>query len=394
MLRSSSICASFIYNYLKKESNHSDSLDTKCDKIKSLSHTFQNHGGVLSKLSQILSLDDQNCNVFSNCKPFSEQKTIKYFTTFITNLKIQLDSVDYTIYKSGSIGQVHLASYQNKEIIFKVQYVGLLKQTKQDLNILTNITSFLYYLDDMKQALIDIKHKMYEELDYNIEAYNQTHMYNLYKDNTSIQIPKLIPELSTDKIIAMYFINGQSLPDFIQNSNQQQKNTLGISLVKFIFENIYIHGVLYSDIHYGNFLVKDDSTLCVLDFGCLHYINDTLLNHIRNLHTYIRLENKTAFYKTLEDIGIIKNNISDKSKTYIYDYFCIQYQPWTSEEFEFTQDWLDMALEKDQELMKEWILPQNMTYFNKIPHAAYHIFTKLNLKGNFRQIFDHIFDNL
>ena len=51
-------------------------------------------------------------------------------------------------------------------------------------------------------------------------------------------------------------------------------------------------------------------------------------------------------------------------------------------------------MEKNTELMNEWLLPQDMVYFNKIPYGSYHIFTKLKLKGKFRQIFDQIFEEI
>ena len=191
----------------------------------------------------------------------------------------------------------------------------------------------------------------------------------------------------------MYFVEGQSLCDFIVNSTQEQRNKFGMCIVKFVFNNIYKHGILYSDIHYGNFLVKKDSTLCVLDFGCLQQINDNLLDNMRNLHRSIQKNDTEMFYKIIEEIGIIKNDISPESKKYIYDYFCIQYTPWTSKEFEFTDEWLNMSVKKETELMKEWVLPQDMVYFNKIPYGMYHILTKLKLKGGFLEVFDEIFNN-
>lgn len=398
MLRSSSICASFLYNYLLSDSECKDKngkpLDKKCQKLRCLTDTLESYGGVLSKLSQILSLNNQNSSVFSDCKPFSKEKTVKYFKEFVNTLNVPLEFVDFNVYKSGSVGQVHKAICKGRNIVFKVQYVGLAEQTKTDLNMLDSITSYLYSFADMKDAMIDIKTKMYEELDYKMEATNQLKMYKLYKKCDFVEIPRIINNLCTDTVLGMYFVKGTCLSDFIIDSTQEQRDKFGMCVVKFVFENIYKHGILYSDVHYGNLLVKDDSTLCVLDFGCLHNINDTLLDHLRELHKSIRENNKEMFYKIVENMGIIKKDISPKSKKYIYDYFCIQYSPWTSVEFEFTEEWLDTATDKNLELMKEWTLPQDMVYFNKIPYGAYHIFTKLKLKGKFLEIFDNIFENL
>ena len=398
MLRSSSICASFLYNYLMSDSDCKDEngqpLDKSVQKLRCLTDTLESYGGVLSKLSQMLSLNDQNSTVFSDCKPFSKEKTISYFKNFIDDSGLQLQSVNFDVYKSGSVGQVHKAMYKGKDVVFKVQYVGLAEQTRTDLNMLDTITSYLYYFADMKHAMIDIKTKMYEELDYKMEATNQKRMYRLYKDSDFIEIPKIISKFCTDTVLGMYFVKGRCLRDFIDDSTQEQRNKFGMCAVKFIFENIYKHGILYSDVHYGNFLVKDDSTLCVLDFGCLHDINETLLNHIRDLHRSIRSGDKDKFYRIVEEMGIIKKDISESSRKYIYDYFCIQYEPWTSEEFEFTDEWLDMATDKETDLMKEWTLPQDMVYFNKIPYGMYHILTKLKLKGRFLEVFDAIFEKI
>jgi predicted unusual protein kinase regulating ubiquinone biosynthesis (AarF/ABC1/UbiB family) len=396
MLRSSSICASFLYKYLTSDSDCKDEngikLDKNVQKLQCMAETFATYGGVFSKLSQILSLNDQNNNVFSDCKPFSKEKTIEYFKNFIECIDVELQSVNFDVYKSGSIGQVHKAIYNGRDIVFKVQYVGLAEQTLTDLNMLDKITSYVYYFADIHEAMIDIKKMMYQELDYKIEASNQNRMYEIYKDNDFIEIPKIIRELSTDTILSMYFVEGKCLPDFICNSTQEERNKFGMCLVKFVFENIYKHSILYSDLHYGNFLVKDDSTLCVLDFGCIHYIDNILLNNLRELYISIRSGDKDKFYHTVETMGIITKDISEASRKYVYDYFCIQYEPWTSEEFEFTQEWLEMACGKETELMKEWTLPPNMVYFNKIPYGCYHIFTKLRLKGNFGELFDQMME--
>jgi predicted unusual protein kinase regulating ubiquinone biosynthesis (AarF/ABC1/UbiB family) len=397
MLRSSSICTSFLYNYLTSDSECSDEngnpLDKKCQKLRCLSETLESYGGVLSKLSQMLSLNDQNSTVFSDCKPFSKEKTIQYFKEFIKQSNLGVENVDFNVYKSGSVGQVHRAVHKNRDIVFKVQYVGLAEQTSSDLAMLDKISSYLYYFADMKHAMVDIKTKMYEELDYRLEAINQKKMYNIYKNSDFVEIPKIISKLCTDKVLGMHFVEGKSLTNFIDNSTQEQRNKFGMCTVKFIFENIYEHGILYSDVHYGNLLVKEDSTICVLDFGCLHTIKKTLVNHLRNLHQSIRYDDKDSFYTIIEEMGIIKNDISEPSKKYIYEYFRIQYTPWIEEEFEFTEEWLDMATDKDTELMKEWTLPQDMVYFNKIPYGTFHILTKLKLKGKFREVFDKLFED-
>ena len=397
MLRSGSICISFLYKYLLSENETEEDTDSgkklikRANKLECLAETFQSYGGVLAKLSQIVCFSDQNNTVFSDCKPFSQKQTIEYFKNefksnpdFFSNIK----HIDFNVYKSGSVGQIHKAiNKDNEEIVIKVQYVGLPEQIKSDLYILDKLSSYLFHFADINNAMVDIKTKLYEELDYKIELSNHKLIYDLWEDNENIKIPKLIPELSTKTLLAMYFVNANSLSEFINNSTQENRNIIGMYIVDFIFTNMYKYNIFYSDIHYGNFLVDKDNKLYVMDFGCLNMVSDKLLNYLKNLHLSMINENKNNFYNIVTDMEIIKDDISPASKEYIYEYFKLQYTPFTSNNFEFTDEWLEKAVYKNTELMKEWKLPSNIVYLNKVPYGLFHVLTKLKLKGDFLNYF-------
>lgn len=386
MLRTGKICASLVYNYLT--SNNEEDLDEKSKKLKSLSSVFSNYGGLLSKLSQILCLEYSNNVVFSDCSPFSREDTDKYFKKKMLEDELFNDiSCDLEIYKSGSIGQVYRAIYNNKEIVLKVQYVGLEEQIKEDLKILNLVSLYLYNDLDLRKAFEDVRTKIFEELDYMKELENHTVMYELYYEHEDIIIPDIYIEKTTDKILAIEYMDGfMSLNDFINNSSQEDRNIVGKLILEFVIQNIYNNNILYSDSHYGNFLVKNNK-LCVLDFGCLHFLNEMIVNNLKDIHKSIVEDDKYTFLKTVEKLEILNEDTSEDSREYCYEYFKIQYEPFTTEFFEFTKEWLDKSCYKNIDLMKEWNLPSELVYFNKIPYGLYHVLTNLNLKGNFTEIF-------
>jgi len=404
MLRSGSICVNFLYNYLLGEASITSSenekggdiLVKKATKLKCLSDTFQSYGGVLAKLSQIICLgeNDQNNSVFSDCKPFSTEKTSKYIKNLFEtdkNFFKDVKSIEYEVYKSGSVGQVHKAIYQDdKKIVIKVQYVGLKEQVKTDLYILDTIITYLYSFANLNNAIEDIKNKLEEELDYNIEYHNQYIMYDNWKDCENVKIAELIPSISNEKILSMYFIEGENLNEFILNSTQEQKNKIGMTIVDFVFTNIYKYNILYSDIHYGNFIVQNKELLYVMDFGCIHDIDDILLDNLVRLYKALLNNDKDTFYNIVKNMEIIDDNITPESKEYIYEYFKIQYEPWLNDEFEFTSDWVKKTDYKNTDLMKSWNIPSNLVYFNKLPYGMYHILGKMNLKGDFLTYFKNL----
>ena len=48
-------------------------------------------------------------------------------------------------------------------------------------------------------------------------------------------------------------------------------------------------------------------------------VSDELKKNLHNLYNSIRDKDREKFYNVIENMGIIKDNISQKSKDYIYD---------------------------------------------------------------------------
>jgi predicted unusual protein kinase regulating ubiquinone biosynthesis (AarF/ABC1/UbiB family) len=383
---------------MTSNSESKDDINEKSKKLRLLSETFAQYGGILSKVSQILVLNDIDNTVFSDCKPFSRDKTHNYIVKEFENDDIFRDvkEFDFNIYKSGSVGQVYRANtIDNQQIIMKVQYSGLAEQTKQDLKILDMVISYLYNdFTDMKNAVRDIKTKISEELDYQNEKRNQQYVYQSFLNDIQINIPRIFENLCTDRIITMEFMDGYTvLNEFIANSTQEGRNEVGRLIIKFIFESIFKHHILYPDSHYGNFLVKNDaSAISVLDFGCLIFLEQDLLDSLKQIHYSLKANDKIAFLNLIEILGIINTSTSEESKDYAFEYFKLQYEPLIvdTEEFQFYPEWLDLVGDKNIDLMKEWCCPPNMIYLHKIPYGLYHLLTKLDFKCNVGVIIEEI----
>jgi predicted unusual protein kinase regulating ubiquinone biosynthesis (AarF/ABC1/UbiB family) len=408
MLRTGGILLNLLYNYINND-NVSQSttmgegykeIEQKNKKLVAISTTLASYGGIFTKFAQLLCYDTENCSAYSDCKPINQKETIDYLKLqygtnkeFFKNVK----SLDFEVLKAGSVGQIHKGIYNNsddinndKHIIIKVQYYGLSDHFKEDLILIETLTSYLFYFMDLKESIFEIKKKLMEELDYKLEFNNQQLIYNLWETHEYIKIPALIPELCTDNLLGMEFIDGEILNVFIENSTQEQRNFIGNLIVNFIFVNFFKYGIYYSDIHYGNFIVKNKNLLYIIDFGCIHNIESDVLYNLKALYKVILDNNKDEFFIIVKKMNILKDTTPEKSKEYMYDYFKIIFLPWTSNEFEFTQEWLDVALYKEIIYMKDWNLPGNLVYLNKIAYGFYYLCTKLKLNGNFAQLINEL----
>jgi predicted unusual protein kinase regulating ubiquinone biosynthesis (AarF/ABC1/UbiB family) len=358
-----------------------------------LSEVFENCGGVLTKISQIMKYQYgiSDSSVFSECKPYNEKETLQFILDKIEdkNYSKNIKSFDSTVYKSGTVGQIHKAVYiDGQEIVLKVQYSGLLEQFKTDISILKSIIKFMF--STLSDTIEDIEIKLYEELDFTNEFRNHETFYKIWENNEYIKIPKLIPELCDNKIMGMSLIHGENLNDFINNSTQEEKNKIGILLVQFVFTSLYKHNIFYNDSHYGNFIIENKDTLHIVDFGSVNVYNDELLNKIKVFHKSMINDDIEGFYESATELGIINDEISEESREILFPTMKRICKPWImNDEFEFTEDFILELTIHETHLSKEW-KSGDIIYLAKIPYGLCNILQKLNLKYNFHDFFTNL----
>ena len=191
-----------------------------------------------------------------------------------------------------------------------------------------------------------------------------------------------------------YVHNAESLNDFLDSSNKYDVKYIGDAIIRFMFTNLFKHKMIYTDVHYGNFLIQNNKRLYVLDFGSIHYVDEKIFDKLPVLLCSLYQRDKDTFYDTMEILGVISKTkpISEESREYMWDYFMLQFAPWLliDDDFEFTEIWLDDCGLRNVTLMNEWVLPSNMIWLNKLCHGFSHVLARMNFKGNYIKLFQEL----
>lgn len=398
MIKASKIGVSYLINSVKEIFNKdkNDKVQGKVEKMKVLRKTFEQYGGLLAKIAQMLSFGDTSASAFSNLQPFSRDKTHKYLLEYIKKENL-IYTIIPTIFKSGSIGQVYKGMLNGKQIILKLKYRGLDKQTDEDIRVVNMVAKFIYNAksSNLSNGLEEIKNTITRELNFELETKEHENIYSIWDGIEYVNIPKVYTNLSNKDFIIMDFIDGEDILQFSKNCSQEEKNKIGYDLVRFIFTSMYEYNILYSDVHYGNFIITRNSDgvpcLNVIDFGCIHHIDRKTYKNFKKIHKYVKKNDKEKFIKYATKLGILQDSVSKEAKDYCYKVFQSENEPWIIEkEFTFTQEWLKKTHEKDFKLLSELYMPKEMVYFNRIPHGVFHILTHLNVTAPFYKIFNEL----
>jgi predicted unusual protein kinase regulating ubiquinone biosynthesis (AarF/ABC1/UbiB family) len=403
MLKAGRIGVSYVMNRIKTafsnaSSSSSSSVSERATQLRVFTQTLTEYGGILAKVGQMLCYGDPTSSVFSGVRPASHQDTHKAFLAFLaeTNPPYRLaDDAKQAVFRSGSIGQVYRGVYNGHHVVIKVRYKGLEKQTEEDMKVLQFIARFLYRAsgDALSRTVSDIRSTIEAELDFRKETSNHLAFRDMWtRVDAKICIPEVFPELSLENVLVVKEVkDATSFGDFCRTATAADRNTLARQLVRFVFESLYTHKALYSDLHPGNFLITEGPTLNVVDFGCVHRLTQGTRDDLVAVFRALEAKDAGAFLQVAGRLGLILDSTSERSRQYCYLVFKQLYEPWTTRgDFRFSHRWIErMESDRDFSLIREWGVPSGpIMYMNKIPHGLFHLLADLRASSNFSTLFD------
>ncbi|MFH9753721.1 ABC1 kinase family protein [Streptomyces griseus] len=262
---------------------------------------------------------------------------------------------DDTPAAAASIGQVHRAVWHDgREVAVKVQYPGAGEALLSDLAQLSRFARLLGPLVpgvDVKPLIKELRDRVSEELDYELEAQAQREHAEEFAGDPDVVIPQVVHQ--SDQVLVTEWIDGIPLSEIIADGTPEQRDRAGQLLARFLFSGPARTGLLHADPHPGNFrLLPEDEKeqgedggtagswrLGVLDFGTVDRLPGGLP---RNIGDSLRLTlegDAAGVYAKLRQEGFVKESI-DLDPDEVLDYLLPIIEPTQVEEFTFGRGWI------------------------------------------------------
>src|SRR3954449_3252721 len=171
---------------------------------------------------------------------------------------------------AASIGQVYKARLEDGRCVaVKVQYPGVAEAVRADLQNLGLILRLMKSVApglDVRAVAEEVRERIGEELDYELEASNQRSMARAYRDHPFIVVPDVVTSLSRERVVVSEFVSGRGFEEFKQLP-QADRDRIGEIVFRFYFGSMYRLEMFSGDPHPGNMLLLDDGRMAFLDFG-------------------------------------------------------------------------------------------------------------------------------
>src|SRR6266536_255943 len=172
---------------------------------------------------------------------------------------------------AASIGQVHHGMWADgREVAVKIQYTGAGPALMADFTQLARFARLFSRLSpglEIKPLLAELRERVLEELDYNLEADAQRAFAAAYADDAEVAVPHVVA--SAPKVIVTEWIDGTPLSQIIAHGTTEQRDHCGFLLALLHYSAPQRAGLLHADPHPGNFRLLDDGRLGVVDFGAV-----------------------------------------------------------------------------------------------------------------------------
>jgi len=238
---------------------------------------------------------------------------------------------------SASIGQVHTARLHGGELVaVKVQYPDIESIVKSDLVILRRIFRvvqwFLPYegLDDVYR---EIRAMILEELDFEREATNIASVSENFVGRSDIAFPRLVPELSTSRVLTTHFERGTKISDVRSLERAgYDRQALARLVVEQYCQQIFVDGCYHADPHPGNLMVREDPAapgelqVVFLDFGAVAHVSPQMRHGIVELIQGALGRDTDRIVRAMREMGFVARGADKQTFERVVEYFHQQFQ--------------------------------------------------------------------
>lgn len=207
---------------------------------------------------------------------------------------------------AASLGQVHKAiTLSGSAVACKLQYPDMQSVVAADLGQLKFIMGIYENFDKAVRtgaAHQEIAARLYEELDYIREGRAMEMYRHILKDEAGVHVPEYQADLSTDKLLTMTWLNGRAMLDF-KDASQAQRNRIAYNLFRAWYVPFYEYGVIHGDPHLGNYTVRDDDSINLLDFGCMRIFDASFVRGVIDLYRALQSNDNAQAVHAYETWG-------------------------------------------------------------------------------------------
>jgi predicted unusual protein kinase regulating ubiquinone biosynthesis (AarF/ABC1/UbiB family) len=302
---------------------------------------------------------------------------------------------------AASLGQVHRASDGRRDLACKLQYPDMQSAVEADLRQLKLIFSIYRQYDraiDTTDIHAEVSERLREELDYYREAKQMLLYRNILVPIKEVHVPETIPELCTSRLLTMTWLDGQSLLS-VSDKDQEFRNQVAQNMFRAWYVPFYNFGVIHGDPHLGNYSVRKNGDINLLDFGCIRVFDPNFVGGVIDLYRALERKDEALAVHAYETWGF--ENLTRELIEVLNLWAEFLYAPLLEDTIRPIQEGqskmygAQVAAKVHEELKKLGGVkpPREFVLMDRAAIGLGSVFTHLNAKVNWHQMFKELVED-
>ncbi len=329
------------------EAHAPELLKTRIQQAKILAENLSQLKGAAMKFGQLLSID-------------SSDLIPPEVLEILSQLQFQSDPLDYTqirpvldkeipaalrqqltieenAFSAASIGQVHRATWKGQSLALKVQYPGVSDTIDSDLAILKKTVSAFLTVSQRSMEINDVFDEMakilHQETDY-LREQDLMQKYRKFIETSSLSgrciVPRNFSELTTQKLLAMSFEEGIPLKQWLESSpSATDRRLIGALMLDLYCHEFFRWGLVQTDPNFGNYLIRENQKLVLLDFGATQEFTPDFVEKYRSVLKAFSTGDEKKILQASMDFQLIDPRESAETQKNYVDFMRLSIEPFS-----------------------------------------------------------------
>ncbi|GAB3646288.1 AarF/UbiB family protein [Echinicola sediminis] len=278
--------------------------------------------------------------------PLSYPLVVKTFQKYFGKTPDRMfDDFTREAVNAASIGQVHQATLKGKKLAVKIQYPGVADSVSADLRLVKPFALRLLNISEkeLRHYLSEVEERLLEETDYELEVRRSKEISSECAHIPNLSFPVYYEELSCERVITMDWLSGNHIKEWMSTKpSQADRDRVGQALWDFYHHQVHMLKQVHADPHPGNFIIKEDGVLGIIDFGCVKVIPEDFYQGYFSLIKKELTANQAELDKVFYDLEFISDQDSEEEKKFFKSVFremiSLIGRPFHQDEFDFADD--------------------------------------------------------
>jgi predicted unusual protein kinase regulating ubiquinone biosynthesis (AarF/ABC1/UbiB family) len=237
------------------------------------------------------------------------------------------DSFDKDAVTGASLGQVYRATYRGEQVVVKVNRPGIRERMKVDTKVLFRLVPLVGRFIDPSlkfsaQSIVEqFSETSEEEMDYRKEAENLHAIKKNLKPQKDVLIPRVYPEVSSEKVLVLEYIGGIKVSDLkaLDEAGVDRKR-LARRIAKIFFTMLLSQDRFHADPHPGNISIKQEdiaassgesskktaTRIVLYDFGMAGTLDRSTRLKLVRFYTALIDFNSSRVVDMMIDLGLLQ----------------------------------------------------------------------------------------